>query len=137
MPLNEKELKLLATGVSPSGSTGANNLYFLSTNDTAAAVETDGYFDGVLDDGLAEGDVIISALDLDGTSLLKIYFVTAGGADVAVRGLGVGITALTDNSGGTGADTIAVIGASYSQTEVANAIASLADKVNEIITAIQ
>lgn len=42
-------------------------------------------------------------------------------------------TLLTDNSGGTAADTIAVIGASYSQTEVRNAIASLAAKVNSLI----
>lgn len=42
------------------------------------------------------------------------------------------ITDLTDNSGGTAADTIAVIGATYSQTEVANAIASLAAKINAL-----
>lgn len=47
------------------------------------------------------------------------------------------IVDLTDNSGGTGSDTIAVIGASYSQSEVANAIASLADKITEINAALQ
>ena len=47
------------------------------------------------------------------------------------------IVQLTDNSGGTGADTIAVIGASYSQSEVANAIASLSDKITELNTALQ
>lgn len=47
------------------------------------------------------------------------------------------ITDLTDNSGGTAADTIAAIGATYSQTEVANAIASLAAKVNELNDALQ
>tara|TARA_R110000782_G_scaffold218427_1_gene305777 strand:- start:10398 stop:10607 length:210 start_codon:yes stop_codon:yes gene_type:complete len=46
---------------------------------------------------------------------------------------GTDVVVLTDNSGGTGADTIAVIGATYSQTEVANAIASLSDKINELI----
>lgn len=45
---------------------------------------------------------------------------------------GAAIVDLTDNSGGTAADTIAVIGATYSQTEVANAIASLAAKINEL-----
>lgn len=40
---------------------------------------------------------------------------------------------LTDNSGGTAADTIAAIGGTYSQTEVANAIASLAAKVNALL----
>ena len=42
--------------------------------------------------------------------------------------------ALTDNSGGAAGDTIAAIGASYSQTEVRNAIASLAAKINTIRT---
>ncbi len=40
--------------------------------------------------------------------------------------------ALTDNSGGTASDTIAVIGATYDQAEVANAVASLAAKINEL-----
>lgn len=47
------------------------------------------------------------------------------------------IVDLTDNSGGTGTDTIAVIGAAYSQTEVANAIASLSDKITELNAALQ
>lgn len=48
---------------------------------------------------------------------------------------GDAVVSLTDNSGGTSADTIAVIGATYSQSEVANAIASLAAKINELIAA--
>lgn len=47
-----------------------------------------------------------------------------------------GPVALTDNSGGTAADTIAVISATYAQAEVANAIASLAAKVNALTTAL-
>lgn len=47
------------------------------------------------------------------------------------------ITDLTDNSGGTAADTIAAIGAAYDQDEVRNAIASLAAKVNELNAALQ
>lgn len=43
------------------------------------------------------------------------------------------VTALTDNSGGTAADTIAAIGGTYSQAEVRNAVASLAAKVNTLI----
>jgi hypothetical protein len=39
---------------------------------------------------------------------------------------------LTDNSGGTPATTIAAIGATYSQSEVANAIASLAAQLAKI-----
>lgn len=45
---------------------------------------------------------------------------------------GVAVADLTDNSGGTASGTIAVIGATYSQTEVANAIASLAAKINAL-----
>jgi len=46
------------------------------------------------------------------------------------------ITDLTDNSGGTASDTIAVISGTYSQTEVANAIASLAAKIAELNAAL-
>ena len=42
------------------------------------------------------------------------------------------IAELTDNSGGTASGTIAVIGATYDQAEVRNAVASLAAKVNEL-----
>lgn len=55
--------------------------------------------------------------------------------DTAVAAVGA-LTALTDNSGGTGTDTIAAIGATYNQDEVRNAVASLADKINEIIAAL-
>ncbi|MGI9297766.1 MAG: hypothetical protein ACR2QC_07700 [Gammaproteobacteria bacterium] len=41
---------------------------------------------------------------------------------------------LTDNSGGAASDTIAVIGATYDQAEVRNAVASLAAKVNALQT---
>lgn len=47
------------------------------------------------------------------------------------------ITDLTDNSGGNDSDTIAAIGGTYSQSEVANAIASLAAKINELNAALQ
>lgn len=47
------------------------------------------------------------------------------------------ITGLTDNSGGTATDTIAAIGATYSQAEVQNAIASLSAKINELNAALQ
>lgn len=51
----------------------------------------------------------------------------------ADKGASGALTELTDNSGGTPATTIAAIGGSYSQTEVANAIASLAAQVNALI----
>lgn len=47
------------------------------------------------------------------------------------------ITALTDNSGGTAADTIAAIGAAYNQGEVRNAIASLTAKINTVIATLK
>ncbi len=42
-------------------------------------------------------------------------------------------TELTDNSGGSASTTIAEIGSSYSQTVLANAVASLAAKVNYLL----
>lgn len=42
-------------------------------------------------------------------------------------------TELTDSSGGTAADTIAAISASYTQSEVRNAVASIAAKINYIL----
>ena len=54
-----------------------------------------------------------------------------GSAVVASTGTPVkkGPALLTDNSGGTAADTIAAIGATYDQDEVRNAVASLAAKI--------
>jgi hypothetical protein len=40
---------------------------------------------------------------------------------------------VTDNSGGTASNTLAAISGTYSQTEVANSIATLAAKVNTLI----
>lgn len=48
---------------------------------------------------------------------------------------GAAVVSLTDNSAGTASDTIAAIGGTYSQTEVRNAIASLAAKINALIAA--
>ena len=51
----------------------------------------------------------------------------------ANRGGLAALAELTDSSGGAASTTIATIGGTYSQTEVANAIASLAAKVNALI----
>jgi hypothetical protein len=48
-------------------------------------------------------------------------------------GLTSAIISITDNSGGTGTDTIAAIGATYNQAEVRNAVASLNDKLEEVL----
>lgn len=47
------------------------------------------------------------------------------------------LTSLTDSSGGTASDTIAVIGGTYAQAEVANAVASLAAKVEALTVALE
>ncbi len=47
------------------------------------------------------------------------------------------ITPLTDNSGGTASATLADVPASYTEATLANQIASLAAKINEIIVVLQ
>ncbi len=47
---------------------------------------------------------------------------------------GDAVTSLTDNSGGAASNTIASIGATYDQNEVRNAVASLAAKINTLIS---
>lgn len=47
------------------------------------------------------------------------------------------ITALTDSSGGTASNTIPEQTGSYVEADVANAIASLAAKVNAILAALE
>ena len=44
---------------------------------------------------------------------------------------------LTDSSGGTASTTIAAIGGTYAQAEVANAVASLAAKINSLERALE
>lgn len=136
MAYNKNGLKLMHNASAADGGDTPKRFYSYVTNDNKAAVEANGYFDGALDNGFGAGDIIIAILDDDGTPLVKIYHVTAGGADVAIRGLGASITALTDSSGGTASNTIPVIGASYAQADIRNAIASLAAKINELQAAV-
>lgn len=136
MSFNKKQLICIQNFPGESDSATPKRQYAYVTNDDKTAVEANAYFDGILDNGLNIGDVITAIMDLDGTPLLKHYIVTAGGADVAIRGLGLAITRLTDNSGGTASNTIAAIGATYTQAEVRNAVASLAAKINELQAAI-
>lgn len=69
----------------PPGNIPQKYAYF--TNDTASAVETNGYFDGVLNDGLKANDIIAAYMDIDGTPVAKEYLVTVGGADVTVAAI--------------------------------------------------
>jgi hypothetical protein len=137
MAYSEKGFKALGNMGSPDGVAGSvRNLHTYVTNETAAQVETSDFFLSIYK-RLMVGDVLIVSIDADGTPSVRIYvFTTVTSASVIIAretamvvGDQTAIVALTDNSGGTAANTIAVIGASYSQTEVANAIASLAAKV--------
>lgn len=47
------------------------------------------------------------------------------------------IVALTDNSGGTASDTIADVPGTYTEATLANQIASLTAKINELVAAMQ
>lgn len=58
-----------------------------------------------------------------------------GNVTGTVTGALTGVTALTDNSGGTASDTIADVPATYTEATLANQIASLTAKINEIIAA--
>ena len=58
------------------------------------------------------------------------------GFEGPITGVLTGVTALTDNSGGTASDTIADVPAAYDEATLANQIASLTAKINEIITAL-
>lgn len=82
---NNSQLRAIAE-TAPLGAAPGNvgQLYIYRTNDTLTSVVADGYFDGVLNDGLNTGDIIIVSGDEDGTPLGAIYLVTAGGADVTV-----------------------------------------------------
>jgi len=67
-------------------------------------------------------------VSVDGDQVVAARVVDADLADTAA----LTAVTLTDNSGGAASDTIAAIGATYSQSEVANAVASLADEINKL-----
>jgi uncharacterized small protein (DUF1192 family) len=78
-----------------------------------------------------DGDINVDSghfYRVGGTPVIGARVVDANLADTAA----LTAEALTDNSGGTASNTIAAIGATYSQSEVANAIASLADEINKL-----
>ena len=136
MAFSASQLRAISEGSALGTAPGnVNQVYFYRTNDTAAVVEANAYFDGALNNGLKAGDVIFCLLDEDGTPVFKIYHVTVGGADVTIKSM-TQVARLTDSSGGTAGDTIAAIGATYDQAEVRNAVASLAAKINNIMNAI-
>lgn len=82
---NNSALRAIHEG-SPLGTApgNVNQIYWYRTNDADTVVEANGYFDGVLNDGLNVGDLIFAEIDVDGIEELKLYRVTVGGADVTV-----------------------------------------------------
>lgn len=66
-------------------------------------------------------------------------FISSGVALVAfdANPSGHSITELTDNSGGTAGDTIADVPTSYTEATLANQIASIVAKVNELVRAVK
>jgi len=176
MAFSIETLNLIANGARPISTSAAGSarraIFHYITNDTHAVVGDADYFNDAAG-MLNEGDIIIAAVDLDGTAQQQLYVVTDNdgttvvvasnsslsniaetgidlvlgtssskiglfGATAVVQPVGAGQAAvspaLTDSSGGTPADTIAAIGGTYSQAEVRNAVASLAAKVNALIT---
>ena len=69
------------------------------------------------------------------TAKIPVFFDGVNGM-IGTVAAPVAVTALTDNSGGTANGTLEVIGASYSQSEIANNFADVAAKINGIITAL-
>lgn len=84
MPVNKLGLICISSVPGVPGTTETFNIYQYSTNDAAAVVEADGYFDGILDNGLKKGDIIFASMVRSGSVVSKSYTVTAGGADVAL-----------------------------------------------------
>lgn len=76
-----------------------------------------------------EPDSIVNA-DVNSAAAIALSKL-AFGADVA------SLVALTDSSGGTPGNTIADVPASYTEATLANQLASLAGKINEIIAALK
>jgi hypothetical protein len=97
MSYDKNALRLFHNAAAAADGLTVKRFYTYVTNDLQSAVEANAYFDGALDNGLNAGDVIFAIMDDDGTPLFKAYFITAGGADVAIRGTGPAISALTFN----------------------------------------
>lgn len=59
--------------------------------------------------------------------------ITAGAGSMRALGQAAAITALTDSSGGTAADTIPAVAGSYTQADMQTTFASFADRINQLI----
>ena len=76
--------RIAAGGAIGIGANSVKSTYSYHTNDDAAAVETSGYFNGAAA-LFSKGDIILAALDIDGTPALRSYVVSANdGATVTI-----------------------------------------------------
>ena len=92
--------------------TAGQKLYFDTANDVVTNLQSGNTFFGVAVTAATSGTATVKAL--------------------LMQDAGAVVVDLVDDSGGTAAATIAVIGATYDQAEVANAIASLAAQIAAI-----
>ena len=130
----------------PAGSTQAS---LTGCSGGKMVVNGDGvYAEGTSGFTVAYGASLITVTNKTGASLAagSVLTLSFGRSDASGRYtpsiLVPGPTALTDSTGGTASNTIAAItaGSTYAQADMTatkNALASLAAKVNEIITALE
>lgn len=71
------------------------------------------------------------AVDTSNSPVHWLEGVIAAGSAIAP---GAAVTSLTDNTGGTASDTLADVPGAYTEATLANQLASLAAKINTIIT---
>ena len=104
------------------------SLWLYTTDDNMAAVKDAAYFNA-FSDQMSVNSVIIAAAS-DGTFLRQVSAVATG--DVTTAGL-TDIALITDNGGGTAGDTIGAFSGVYTVGEVRDAVATLAQRVNNIL----
>lgn len=79
--------RLASLGAIGTGAGSVKSLCTYHTNDDAAAVEADGYFNDLKND-LNAGDIILCGLDIDAAPILKSYIcrgVTGGNLVIAAQ----------------------------------------------------
>ncbi len=71
----------VGTALGAAGAAKSLSIWHLVTDDLATAVEAANYFD-TLSDSMEVGDIILAAVDVDGTPKFKVYGVSAIAAGV-------------------------------------------------------
>ena len=103
------------------------------------------YFDSATKTAVSEGDLYLGRAVRAATeaeTVVRVRLEQRGTSAAAATG-GTGlvmqsyIASLTNNTGGIESNTIAAPSATYSSTELANALATLSRKMNEIINALR